>query len=60
MDGLEVTGNMISTEFMDNSDWSYLMHSHLDLVLHRRVTVSCRVEHSDLEKPLVVQKGERR
>ncbi|XP_067217762.1 SLA class II histocompatibility antigen, DQ haplotype D beta chain-like [Chanodichthys erythropterus] len=57
MDGLEVTDDVISTEFMDNGDWSYQMHSYLDLVLHRGVAVSCRVEHSGLEKPLVVQWG---
>ncbi|XDV34003.1 hypothetical protein PO909_004228 [Leuciscus waleckii] len=55
LDGSEVTGDVISTEFMDNGDWSYQMHSHLDLVLHGGVSVSCRVEHSGLEKPLVVQ-----
>lgn len=58
MDGLEVTGDVISTEFMDNGDWSYQMHSYLDLELHRGVAVSCRVEHSGLEKPLVIQWGE--
>ncbi|XDV34004.1 hypothetical protein PO909_004228 [Leuciscus waleckii] len=57
LDGSEVTGDVISTEFMDNGDWSYQMHSHLDLVLHGGVSVSCRVEHSGLEKPLVVQWG---
>ncbi|XP_051727955.1 SLA class II histocompatibility antigen, DQ haplotype D beta chain-like [Ctenopharyngodon idella] len=55
IDGSEVTGDVISTEFMDNGDWSYQMHSYLDLVLHRGVAVSCRVEHSGLEKPLVIQ-----
>ncbi|KAI2653183.1 HLA class II histocompatibility antigen, DP beta 1 chain [Labeo rohita] len=55
LDGSEVTGDVVSTEFMDNGDWSYQMHSYLELVLHRGVTVSCRVEHSGLEEPLVVQ-----
>ncbi|KAK2887674.1 hypothetical protein Q8A67_015902 [Cirrhinus molitorella] len=55
LDGSEVTGNVVSTESMDNGDWSYQTHSYLELVLHRGVTVSCRVEHSGLEEPLVVQ-----
>ncbi|XP_073678446.1 SLA class II histocompatibility antigen, DQ haplotype D beta chain-like [Garra rufa] len=54
LDGSEVTGDVVSTEFMDNGDWSYQMHSYLELVLHRGVTVSCQVEHSGLEEPLVV------
>ncbi|XP_016404163.1 SLA class II histocompatibility antigen, DQ haplotype D beta chain-like [Sinocyclocheilus rhinocerous] len=53
LDGSEVTGDVVSTEFMDNGDWSYQMHSYLELVLHRGVPVSCRVEHSGLEEPLV-------
>uniref|UniRef100_A0A671QRP2 Ig-like domain-containing protein n=1 Tax=Sinocyclocheilus anshuiensis TaxID=1608454 RepID=A0A671QRP2_9TELE len=53
LDGSEVTGDVVSTEFMDNGDWSYQMHSYLELVLHRGVPVSCRVEHSGLKEPLV-------
>ncbi|XP_067282149.1 SLA class II histocompatibility antigen, DQ haplotype D beta chain-like [Pseudorasbora parva] len=55
LDGLKVTDDVISTEFMDNGDWSYQMHSYLDLVLHKGDRVSCQVEHSSLEKPLIVQ-----
>uniref|UniRef100_A0A8C1PV80 Ig-like domain-containing protein n=1 Tax=Cyprinus carpio TaxID=7962 RepID=A0A8C1PV80_CYPCA len=58
LDGSEVTGDVVSTEFMDNGDWSYQMHSYLELVLHRGVPVSCRVEHSGLEEPLVTLWGE--
>uniref|UniRef100_A0A8C1PZ53 Ig-like domain-containing protein n=1 Tax=Cyprinus carpio TaxID=7962 RepID=A0A8C1PZ53_CYPCA len=57
LDGSEVTGDVVSTEFMDNGDWSYQMHSYLELVLHRGVPVSCRVEHSGLEEPLVTLWG---
>ncbi|XP_026121646.1 SLA class II histocompatibility antigen, DQ haplotype D beta chain-like [Carassius auratus] len=53
LDGSEVTGDVVSTELKDNGDWSYQMHSYLELVLHRGVPVSCRVEHSALEEPLV-------
>ncbi|XP_043088893.1 H-2 class II histocompatibility antigen, A beta chain-like [Puntigrus tetrazona] len=54
LDGSEVTGHVVSTEFMDNGDWSYQMHSYLELVPHRGETASCRVEHSGLKEPLVV------
>uniref|UniRef100_A0A671QMJ5 Ig-like domain-containing protein n=1 Tax=Sinocyclocheilus anshuiensis TaxID=1608454 RepID=A0A671QMJ5_9TELE len=60
LDGSEVTGDVVSTEFMDNGDWSYQMHSYLELVLHRGVPVSCRVEHSGLKEPLVTLWGETR
>uniref|UniRef100_A0A672KZP0 Ig-like domain-containing protein n=1 Tax=Sinocyclocheilus grahami TaxID=75366 RepID=A0A672KZP0_SINGR len=60
LDGSEVTGDVVSTEFMDNGDWSYQMHSYLELVLHRGVPVSCRVEHIGLEEPLVTLWGETR
>lgn len=55
--GSEVTEDVTSTEYMDNGDWSYQIHSYLDLVLQRGVKVSCRVEHSSLKEPLVVHWG---
>ncbi len=60
LDGSEVTGDVVSTEFMDNGDWSFQMHSYLELELHRGVPVSCRVEHSGLEEPVLVLWGETR
>ncbi|TRY74361.1 hypothetical protein DNTS_032052 [Danionella cerebrum] len=53
IDGEEVTDNVISTEAMENGDWSFQKRSYLELKLRRGVRVSCRVEHSGLERALV-------
>ncbi|XP_055076851.2 (3R)-3-hydroxyacyl-CoA dehydrogenase isoform X2 [Misgurnus anguillicaudatus] len=54
IDGSKVNEDVTSTEFMDNGDWSYQIHSYLELVVQRGVRVSCQVEHSSLKEPLIV------
>ncbi|XP_006643426.2 HLA class II histocompatibility antigen, DQ beta 1 chain-like [Lepisosteus oculatus] len=53
-DGLETKTDVTSTDLLANGDWTYQVHSHLELTPRAGETVACRVEHSSLERPLEV------
>nr|AFD01261.1 MHC class II beta subunit [Oreochromis niloticus] len=52
-DGQEVTSDVTSTEEMADGDWYYQTHSHLEYTPRSGEKISCKVEHTSLEKPLI-------
>ncbi|XP_053182789.1 class II histocompatibility antigen, B-L beta chain-like [Scomber japonicus] len=53
-DGEEVTSDVSSTDVMANGDWSFQLHSYLELTLRRGERVTCLVDHSSLMNSLEV------
>ncbi|XP_060905867.1 class II histocompatibility antigen, B-L beta chain-like isoform X1 [Labrus mixtus] len=53
-DGVEVTSDVSSSDIMANGDWSFQVHSFLELIPRRGERVTCRVDHSSLQKNLDV------
>ncbi|CAJ1062979.1 H-2 class II histocompatibility antigen%2C E-S beta chain [Xyrichtys novacula] len=53
-DGVEVTTDVTSTDVLANGDWSFQLHSYLELILRKGERVTCRVDHSSLERSLDV------
>ncbi|XP_078143458.1 HLA class II histocompatibility antigen, DR beta 4 chain-like [Centroberyx gerrardi] len=53
-DGVEVSADVSSTDVLANGDWSFQLHSYLELTPERGQRVSCRVEHSSLREALEV------
>ncbi|XP_074508531.1 H-2 class II histocompatibility antigen, E-S beta chain-like [Sebastes fasciatus] len=53
-DGVEVTTDVSSTDILPNGDWSFQLHSYLELTPRRGERVSCRVDHSSLRESLEV------
>ncbi|XP_051799921.1 H-2 class II histocompatibility antigen, E-S beta chain-like [Acanthochromis polyacanthus] len=51
-DGKEVTSDVTSTEEMENGDWYYQIHSHLEYTPRSGEKISCVVEHASLKEPL--------
>uniref|UniRef100_A0A3P8TWP2 Ig-like domain-containing protein n=1 Tax=Amphiprion percula TaxID=161767 RepID=A0A3P8TWP2_AMPPE len=51
-DGKEVTSDVTSTEEMENGDWFYQIHSHLEYTPRSGEEISCVVEHASLKEPL--------
>uniref|UniRef100_A0A3B4WXU5 Ig-like domain-containing protein n=1 Tax=Seriola lalandi dorsalis TaxID=1841481 RepID=A0A3B4WXU5_SERLL len=45
-DGVEVSTDVSSTDVLPNEDWSFQLHSYLELTPKRGERVSCRVDHS--------------
>lgn len=56
-DGVEVTTDVSSTDILPNGDWSFQLHSYLELTPRRGERVSCRVDHSSLRESLEVDWG---
>lgn len=56
-DGVEVTTDVSSTDVLANGDWSFQLHSYLELILKRGERVTCRVDHSSLKESLEVDWG---
>ncbi|KAL7392742.1 hypothetical protein ABVT39_000991 [Epinephelus coioides] len=56
-DGVEVTSDVSSTDVLANGDWSFQLHSYLELTPRRGERVSCRVDHSSLTESLEVDWG---
>nr|AYN72173.1 MHC class II antigen beta chain [Oreochromis niloticus] len=52
-DGQEVTSDVTSTEEMEDGDWYYQTHSHLEYTPRSGEKISCKVEHASLDKPLI-------
>ncbi|XP_023262909.1 H-2 class II histocompatibility antigen, E-S beta chain-like [Seriola lalandi dorsalis] len=53
-DGVEVSTDVSSTDVLPNEDWSFQLHSYLELTPKRGERVSCRVDHSSLKESLEV------
>ncbi|XP_062256134.1 beta-2-microglobulin-like [Platichthys flesus] len=53
-DGVEVSSDVSSTDVLANEDWSFQVHSYLELTPRRGERMSCRVEHSSLPQSLEV------
>uniref|UniRef100_A0A3P8TF73 Ig-like domain-containing protein n=1 Tax=Amphiprion percula TaxID=161767 RepID=A0A3P8TF73_AMPPE len=51
-DGQEVTSEVTSTDVMQDGDWYYQIHSHLEYTPRSGEKISCVVEHASLEEPL--------
>ncbi|XP_063325245.1 class II histocompatibility antigen, B-L beta chain-like isoform X2 [Pelmatolapia mariae] len=52
-DGQEVTSDVTSTEEMEDGDWYYQAHSHLEYTPRYGEKISCMVEHASLREPLI-------
>uniref|UniRef100_A0A668SYJ2 Ig-like domain-containing protein n=1 Tax=Oreochromis aureus TaxID=47969 RepID=A0A668SYJ2_OREAU len=52
-DGQEVTSDVTSTEVMANGDWYYQTHSYLEYTPRSGEKISCVVEHTSLNEPLI-------
>ncbi|KAK9514280.1 hypothetical protein VZT92_027758 [Zoarces viviparus] len=53
-DGAEVDADVSSTDTLADGDWSFQLHSYLELTPRRGERVSCRVDHSSLRTSLEV------
>ncbi|XP_024917006.1 H-2 class II histocompatibility antigen, E-S beta chain-like isoform X1 [Cynoglossus semilaevis] len=54
IDGVETVTDVSSTDVLPNEDWTFQLHSYLELILKRGERLTCRVEHSSLVKSLEV------
>ncbi|XP_041835002.1 rano class II histocompatibility antigen, A beta chain-like [Melanotaenia boesemani] len=52
-DGQEVTKGVTFSEVMSDEDWTYQVHSYLELTPDRQDKVSCMVEHPTLREPKI-------
>ncbi|XP_059185975.1 rano class II histocompatibility antigen, A beta chain-like [Centropristis striata] len=52
-DGQEVTSGVTSSEVMSNEDWTYQVHSYLEVSPGGQDRVSCMVEHATLREPTI-------
>ncbi|KAG7497909.1 MHC class II antigen beta [Solea senegalensis] len=52
-DGKEVTSDVTSTDELEDSDWYYQVHSHLEYTPRSGEKISCVVEHASLSQPLI-------
>ncbi|KAM9701175.1 H-2 class II histocompatibility antigen, E-S beta chain-like [Menidia menidia] len=52
-DGREQTSDVTSTEEMEDGDWYYQLHSHLEYTPRSGEKISCKVEHASLKEPLI-------
>lgn len=57
IDGVETVTDVSSTDVLPNEDWTFQLHSYLELILKRGERLTCRVEHSSLVKSLEVDFG---
>nr|AGY56019.1 MHC class II antigen beta chain [Andrias davidianus] len=53
--GKEETGSVMSTEMLQNGDWTYQIHLFLGTTPERGDTYVCQVEHSSLKSPITVE-----
>ncbi|XP_070823574.1 rano class II histocompatibility antigen, A beta chain-like [Chaetodon trifascialis] len=53
-DGAEVSTDVSSTDVLANGDWTFQLHSYLELTPKRGERVTCRVDHSSLKEGLEV------
>ncbi|XP_048065079.1 H-2 class II histocompatibility antigen, A-U beta chain-like isoform X3 [Megalobrama amblycephala] len=52
-DDKEVTADVTSTEELDDGDWYYQIHSHLEYFPKPGEKISCVVEHASFHRPMV-------
>nr|AHA85968.1 MHC class II antigen [Sus scrofa] len=53
--GQEETAGVVSTPLIRNGDWTYQMLVMLEMNLQRGDVYTCRVEHSSLQSPILVE-----
>ncbi|MGH0125998.1 UNVERIFIED_CONTAM: hypothetical protein FKN15_015133 [Acipenser sinensis] len=51
--GVKVTADVSSSELLPDGDWTYQIHSYLELTPQSRDSYTCRVEHSTLAEAIV-------
>ncbi len=56
--GQEVTLGVTVSEVMTNGDWTYQVHSYLELTAGQQDGISCMVEHTSLREPKIYDWGE--
>ncbi|RVE60930.1 hypothetical protein OJAV_G00185650 [Oryzias javanicus] len=49
----EVSSDVTSTAEMEDGDWYYQIHSHLEYTPRSGEKISCKVEHASLKEPLI-------
>uniref|UniRef100_A0A3P9I7N7 Ig-like domain-containing protein n=1 Tax=Oryzias latipes TaxID=8090 RepID=A0A3P9I7N7_ORYLA len=49
----EVSSDVTSTTELEDGDWYYQIHSHLEYTPRSGEKISCRVEHASLKEPLI-------
>ncbi|XP_024118286.2 H-2 class II histocompatibility antigen, E-S beta chain [Oryzias melastigma] len=52
-DQKEVSSDVTSTAEMEDGDWYYQIHSHLEYTPRSGEKISCKVEHASLKEPLI-------
>ncbi|XP_047444117.1 H-2 class II histocompatibility antigen, E-S beta chain-like [Mugil cephalus] len=52
-DGQEVSSDVTTTEELQDGDWYYQTHSHLEYTPRSGEKISCVVEHASLKEPLI-------
>ncbi|XP_047444128.1 H-2 class II histocompatibility antigen, E-S beta chain-like [Mugil cephalus] len=52
-DGQEVSSDVTTTEELEDGDWYYQTHSHLEYTPRSGEKISCVVEHASLKEPLI-------
>ncbi|XP_071401371.1 H-2 class II histocompatibility antigen, E-S beta chain-like isoform X2 [Centroberyx affinis] len=52
-DGKVVTSDVTSTEELEDGDWYYQIHSHLEYTPRSGEKISCMVEHASLNTPVI-------
>uniref|UniRef100_A0A8D1WZ05 Ig-like domain-containing protein n=1 Tax=Sus scrofa TaxID=9823 RepID=A0A8D1WZ05_PIG len=53
--GQEETAGVVSTPLIRNGDWTYQVLVMLEMNLQRGDVYTCRVEHSSLQSPILVE-----
>ncbi|KAF6724395.1 H-2 class II histocompatibility antigen, I-E beta chain [Oryzias melastigma] len=53
----EVSSDVTSTAEMEDGDWYYQIHSHLEYTPRSGEKISCKVEHASLKEPLITDWG---
>ncbi|XP_041091332.1 DLA class II histocompatibility antigen, DR-1 beta chain-like [Polyodon spathula] len=53
--GVEMTADVSSSELLSDGDWTYQIHSYLELIPQSGDSYTCRVEHSSLTEAIEVQ-----
>nr|ACZ26346.1 MHC class II antigen beta chain [Polyodon spathula] len=53
--GVKVTADVSSSELLSDGDWTYQIHSYLELTPQSGDSYSCRVEHSSLAEAIEVK-----
>ncbi|KAI9546108.1 hypothetical protein NQZ68_030695 [Dissostichus eleginoides] len=52
--GQEVTSGVTLSEVMTNGDWTYQVHSFLEITPGRKDKIRCMVQHASLKEPTII------